>query len=277
MSIYQWVSTATGYIPFKGDRAEVSAELHAHYEDHVDALMAAGLDRQNAELRALEAMGDPDETGRLLRKVHRPWLGLVWTLSRWALGVAMALCLIFWTGGGWYGAQRLCQGDPRNGGAFYSQNSPLFPEEDRMGFILTGRGVEKAKAGSYTVSVENVTAQRMIHPSDVPGGGNETYDVVFFLIKIKGPVWLDFPENIRWFITAVDAGGSVYKNDLGVRGVKTSDRSIAGNPIARRLGVHYLEMWLSNCDAGSEWYELRYDHDGTSFAIRTRYEGHAVQ
>lgn len=271
MGIYEWVSAAVSYIPFKGDRDEVSAELRAHFEDHRDALIASGLDRQNAERRALEAMGDPDETGRMLRKVHRPWLGLLWILSRWALGIALALCIISWLGGGRYNISRLWQGYPKEAGFYYPIGTRDYLSGDSREFVKTGSCGEKAKAGSYTVRVENVTALRAAVKDS-----EDTYDTVFFLVRIDGPLWLGFPENIRWFVTAEDSFGTVYANGLG-RGIRTYDPVITGNPIGRRLGAHYLEMWLNNCDAEAEWYELRYDHGGVSFVLKTEVSGEAVQ
>ena len=46
-----------------------------------DALIEAGESSDRAAYLALQAMGDPNEAGELLAKVHKPWLGWAW-LSR---------------------------------------------------------------------------------------------------------------------------------------------------------------------------------------------------
>ena len=80
----RWLDTATRGIRFRPDRAAVRAELAAHLEDKQADLQRIfpDLSVQEAEGRALEAMGDPEELGRELAKIHRPWLGYLWRLSQ---------------------------------------------------------------------------------------------------------------------------------------------------------------------------------------------------
>lgn len=82
-----WRAAVLAQVRFRPDRAAIEAELTAHYEDHVQDLERVGYDRQLAEQRALAAMGDPEEIGRALDKVHKPWLGWIWRLSRWLMVV----------------------------------------------------------------------------------------------------------------------------------------------------------------------------------------------
>lgn len=73
------------------DRAAIAAELTAHYEDHVRDLERLDYPLKLAKQRALLAMGDPEEVGRGLDRVHKPWLGWLWKVSRWLLAVACLL------------------------------------------------------------------------------------------------------------------------------------------------------------------------------------------
>lgn len=82
-----WRAAVLAQVRFRPDRAAIEAELTAHYEDHVQDLERVGYDRQLAEQRALAAMGDPEEIGRALDKVHKPCLGWIWRLSRWLMVV----------------------------------------------------------------------------------------------------------------------------------------------------------------------------------------------
>ncbi|MBR2098563.1 MAG: hypothetical protein IJ926_02640, partial [Firmicutes bacterium] len=79
-NIEEWILAATGHIRFPPDRKAVAEEIHASYEDHRDALLAAGETRDRASFLALQALGDPDEAGELLAQVHRPWLGWAWKI-----------------------------------------------------------------------------------------------------------------------------------------------------------------------------------------------------
>lgn len=80
----KWLNTATRGIRFKPDRAAVRRELAAHLEDKQADLQRIFPDipPKEAEHRALESMGDPEELGRGLARIHKPWLGYLWRLSQ---------------------------------------------------------------------------------------------------------------------------------------------------------------------------------------------------
>ncbi|MBQ7778586.1 MAG: hypothetical protein IJ396_06725 [Oscillibacter sp.] len=60
-----------------GERAAIRAELEAHMEDHMLALMDLGYEEELAEERMLQHMGDPAEIGRELDQQYPPhWLVL---------------------------------------------------------------------------------------------------------------------------------------------------------------------------------------------------------
>lgn len=92
-----WVDAVCEQVRFQPDRKAIARELRVHYEDHVKDLLRLGRDPALAEERALAAMGDAQEVGRALDKVHKPWLGWLWEVSRvlaWAL-TALALVTLF--------------------------------------------------------------------------------------------------------------------------------------------------------------------------------------
>ena len=62
-------------VRFRPDRAAITAELTAHLEDHMDALVARGFPPETAARQAVAAMGDPEEIGKELDKSHSPLLG----------------------------------------------------------------------------------------------------------------------------------------------------------------------------------------------------------
>ncbi len=87
-----WVDAVCEQVRFQPDRKGIARELRVHYEDHVRDLLRLGRDPALAEERALEAMGNAQEVGRALDKVHKPWLGWLWEVSR-VLALALALLL----------------------------------------------------------------------------------------------------------------------------------------------------------------------------------------
>ena len=92
-----WVDTAVRGIRFRPDRRAVRAELDAHLEDKIADLQRIFPDipPEEAEQRAVAQMGDPEQVGSQLAKLHRPWLGYLWRASQ-AAAVAVAL-LAVWT------------------------------------------------------------------------------------------------------------------------------------------------------------------------------------
>ncbi len=87
-----WINAVCEQVRFRPDHRSIELELRDHYEDHVQDLLRLGRPRELAEERALEAMGNAQEVGRALDKVHKPWLGWLWEVSR-VLVLALALLL----------------------------------------------------------------------------------------------------------------------------------------------------------------------------------------
>lgn len=84
-----WVDAVCEQVRFQPDRKAIAKELRVHYEDHVKDLLRLGRNPELAAERALAAMGDAQEVGRALDKVHKPWLGWLWEVSR-VLALALA-------------------------------------------------------------------------------------------------------------------------------------------------------------------------------------------
>ena len=94
-----WCATVRAQVRFRPDRAAIEKELTDHYQDHVRDLERVGYERKLAERRALAAMGDPEAIGKALDRVHKPWLGWLWKISRAVLAAAcllLAWALLIW-------------------------------------------------------------------------------------------------------------------------------------------------------------------------------------
>ena len=74
-----------------GEANDLRAELAGHIEDHAEALIEHGYAEEEAAARAVELMGDPEETGRALRRLYGGW----WlVIARWVMmAVTLVLCL----------------------------------------------------------------------------------------------------------------------------------------------------------------------------------------
>jgi len=89
-----WVALATEGILSKKERESARQELMDHIADHTEALCAAGLSPEEAEDRAVAAMGDPNEVGALLRKIHQPVLTRILQVCRWTAGLLAAVLVL---------------------------------------------------------------------------------------------------------------------------------------------------------------------------------------
>ena len=79
----KWLHTATKGIRFGPDRLAVEAELREHLADKTaDMARIFHIEGEEAEQEALKRMGDPEEIGKKLAKIHKPWLGYLWMASR---------------------------------------------------------------------------------------------------------------------------------------------------------------------------------------------------
>lgn len=96
----QWLERATEKIEFEPDREAVRLELADHLQDRQERYAAKGLSPEEAETAALADMGDPADIAEELGKLHRPFWGYLWALSKCLLGLAVLVSIIavceFW-------------------------------------------------------------------------------------------------------------------------------------------------------------------------------------
>lgn len=89
-----WLDSAVSEIKYVPDRKAVEKELSDHIEDKTEALIAAGIPKTIAGKRAIEAMGDPVEIGKALNKAHSPFLGRLYSITKFLAVVLVVITLI---------------------------------------------------------------------------------------------------------------------------------------------------------------------------------------
>ncbi|MCI9156468.1 MAG: hypothetical protein HFF44_05920 [Lawsonibacter sp.] len=92
----KWLDIAVSGIRFAPDREAVREELLQHVEDKTADLMRIfpDMEEREAQERAVAGMGDAWELKSSLAKLHKPWLGWLWTASRVLLWIVLAFALI---------------------------------------------------------------------------------------------------------------------------------------------------------------------------------------
>ncbi|MBR5641414.1 MAG: hypothetical protein IKW92_04740 [Firmicutes bacterium] len=260
-SIEEWTQQATGHIRFAPDRKVVAEELRAAYEDHRDALLEAGERRERASFLALQALGDPDEAGELLSKVHTPYLGWAWRASRWVL---LAACILLFIA-----LVRIMWGDLPNG--FYRTSMPypvseVAKEDSVYSIIRNGSSTDAVRSGSYTFRVEESVIIQ--HPN-----GN----LACILLQVRCPFWLDKPNDLPVRLFAY-GDGRLYENYLtsetphAMTGWMVFDGPVSETFLLEKtLGVQ--RYWVTLCDVPEDLAqaEICYDHGGTRFSLTVHF------
>lgn len=282
----RWCDTATRQVRFRPDRGAIQRELTAHYQDHVRDLERVGYDWKLAEQRALAAMGDPEEIGRALDRVHKPWLGWLWIASRAVLALTVMACLLSL---------------PGTGSFFHMMKNTLFPPEDPGGY--------QAIAGSYSAlnEQEGVTVWRSMgtleaQSADLPGytlslleGQWWQYHDTFYrgecLLRLEPErLWYDLPEDVLDDLVLTGSGGVLFSNikynpfpyeeTNNWFSISESSNAFAVSDDAdsyrledsRDLGGWYLKLTMTT-DEPVEWVELSFPYGDNHWAFRIMWEG----
>ena len=187
-----WRATVLERVRFKPDRAAIAAELTAHYEDHVRDLERLDYPLKLAKQRALLAMGDPEEVGRGLDRVHKPWLGWLWKVSRALLTMA---CLLL--------ACAVLIGGVPDVEAWLRPTTTL-------GSLSEDDGRARAcppdvKMGPYTLHTEEVRYTEGAAPRE----GKDT--LLLSMTSVTWQFWLKGPIFYNDCLEAVDSNGIQYQ------------------------------------------------------------------
>lgn len=88
MDIKNFLNTVKEQIKYEPVRKNIEEELKSHIEDAKEDFIIKGLSEKEAEEKAVEAMGNPEDIGKKLNKVHRPKFD-------WKLGLLVLILLGF--------------------------------------------------------------------------------------------------------------------------------------------------------------------------------------
>ena len=74
MDIKSFLTTVCNEIKYKPIRENISEELKGHIEEAKEEFISKGFEPQEAEEKAVEGMGEAEDIGKKLNKVHKPKL-----------------------------------------------------------------------------------------------------------------------------------------------------------------------------------------------------------
>ena len=92
----EYIKKLLEQIRFQKAHNAIEDEIRLHIEEQIEANISAGMDKEIAEKKAIEDMGDPVDAGIALDKVHRPELALgviIIALVATAIGIVVNVLL----------------------------------------------------------------------------------------------------------------------------------------------------------------------------------------
>lgn len=138
----EFLQQVCSYVRSKTMHREIARELEDHIEDHMDSLMESGLSLEEAENKAIEAMGDPEEIGRELNKLYRPFVEGILTLTRVLTVIGVLYCIWVFLYVGFVGLLSF---------------GPLNYSIDKEDIAYTQKLVGKQKVGAITYKLQKMT------------------------------------------------------------------------------------------------------------------------
>ena len=201
-------------VRFRPDRAAITAELTAHLEDHMDALVARGFPPETAARQAVAAMGDPYALGAELDRTHPPTLP---RLSRvlLVLGLLILLAALVLGFRQHTGLPALSGITPRGPGL------PAYPTVETV--LREGAASGGGQLGAYTFTP---SGQAALTSRARP----ETGGVVTPAREIQVPITMT-PRRFWLPAAAPGRADAVYTDDTGRTGegfLRTSDTYLLG-------------------------------------------------
>ena len=123
----QFCDTVTRQLRCRWEAPSVRQELSDHIQDHMDALLSGGMDREEAEEAAVAAMGDPEELGKALDALHSPWPWRLYHATRTSAFVLLVLAFFL--------GFDVLLGNGGSGAVFWGDAGYTLPEQDPQSLL----------------------------------------------------------------------------------------------------------------------------------------------
>ena len=282
-TIQDWLDTAVGGIRFKPDRVKVEEELRGHLEDKTaDLQRIFHLSREEAEEMALKQMGDAEEIGREMAKIHKPWWGYIWYASRGLVIVLLAVFVIRWSGY-WWGhlTNWLEYGDGLGYGAYvdechltgqnpFTEDNPFVePGGDESGIVrtplLVSEGGPTTRCGNYRFKVGRNALWSF-------SGGDDPEERwrLFLELEVVGPPWELIDSDAIWQISVTDSLGGYYYT-CGEIYHQNVERGEDGYVEVNYKGDEFLAknfvLEVMDISPGAEWLRLEFARSGGAWEL----------
>ena len=200
-----WLRDAVKYVKFPPDRRRVQQELYEHMISRNRDFLDMGYSEEEADRRVCEAMGDPDEVGKALAEVHKPFWGYFLRVLRILLILAALFTAVV--------AVKERAGSLADNAYFLAHRAAIDARIDRW---IPQKAAESAgdyrfrlqKAGFVPRSEEGSISFRYAGIDVVSGEGPY---LELDLLAFTWDPFLGSPRFDFWALTVEDSKGRVYR------------------------------------------------------------------
>lgn len=267
MEIYKfkcWAEKAVSGIIFPPDREKVRIELLNHLYDHYDALVEQGFDKEEAQQKTIEAMGDALEIAPQLAAIHRPFWGYFLRATQVLLAV-LACCAVIT---GIFFAWNTAYSQPENNRYDPYEDTYISDEVGVTTRMFYAEPNQTAKSDGYTLTLTHAAW----HHTDFDDEEPRYLDSFRFEIEVFNPrPWAGPPEFKEWF-WAEDSLGNHYYGMW--ENANSAESYIVGNYYHTAPLTYTLDMWMTNfCSQEAEWIDVHYDRAGRNIVFRINLTG----
>ena len=257
---YYWCRDAVCKIKYWKDRNKVYAELYAHLEERYESLIQRGYSHQEAEKKALEAMGDARELAPQLAAIHKPYWAYGTILTRFVAATLLILCLSWGINYFLELDVRWIEPKPPEGYALWDPYAR--GGEERISHVKPN--VSDSSDG-YTFRVKEAALWRTYidQPTE---DGRESFDALYVKMTISNPLpWMQESVGAHW-LWAVDSAGTYYESFEQVNDKDIP--AIAFYPYRSSLFTWTYDIEFRKTQSDIQWIELHYDRDGRDVVLR---------
>ena len=277
LNILRWMDAAVSGIRFGPDRAEVRRELLEHLEDKTQDLQRVFPDilEEEARERALYAMGDAEELKVSLAKIHRPWLGWLWTASRIPaifmlslIGIYLLFLLVMLP---------FIMLDWEARLAMFGQKETVWSQEVREQSVPLEPALERPVVDGCLLTMERawLVEDGAVYPNDKQPTEGLTLQVEISVRSLR--FWVNDYTGLRTMLAAEDDLGNHYLSDrerwddtYGYQGERwVGGRETPFNPpmfTLRPFTQRYV-FFVYDVDPEAEELRLEYDWMGREFSM----------
>ncbi len=254
---YYWCRDAVSKIKYTPDKNKVYTELYTHLEDRYESYLARGLSEQEAEQKALAAMGDPKELAPQLAAIHKPHWAYAMHITRFLVSVLFCLTL-------GHGIVFLHDQPFLRGKEFAS---PFEQEE-----MITSVELNIADSSDgYTFRVTEAKLYRVELPEEVDG--KDHYHSVFMRLEVSNPRPWALEQKVLDHMWAVDNFGNYHYSVAEQNREHRNGGHFSVMQQRQGLTSYHYDLCLHNVAADTRWVELHYDRAGRDLVLRINLTG----